>query len=275
MGRRGWSGSRLARETGVSQPWVSMVLGERRDPGMRRAAALLAKAGWELHVVPSKEDPVKRQEFLLAAASLAVLPSTTASPYTSPEQLDWLTIRLVHHESQMGGGAVAREALRHVRRTVIAVPGKSAAWNGAASRLAREAAMILHDVRDLRQAEKLAGMALALARKAGDPAGQAQAFDTLSLIAAHLPDGRGAEYARRGLAVAGAEPAHRAVLAARLGRSLAIIRGDRLAAQRSLEEALELAASSARRSWAMSASGTASSVGPPPPPRSTWRPQRS
>ncbi len=125
MDRRGWSGSRLAREAGASQPWVSMVLGGRRDPGMRRSAELLKRAGWELHVVPREEDPVKRQEFLAAGvgAGLVFLPSVKADLYTSPEHLDRVTARLVYHESQMGGGAVAREALRHVRRTVAAALG--------------------------------------------------------------------------------------------------------------------------------------------------------
>ena len=244
MDRRGWSGSRLAREAGVSQPWVSMVLGGRRDPGMRRSAELLERAGWELHVVPREEDPVKRQEFLRSAAGagLVFLPSVKADPYTCPEHLDRVAARLVYHESQMGGGAVAREALRHVRRTVAAAEAAGAAWHAAASRLCREAALILHDVRDLRQAEALARTALAFARTADDPTRQVQALDTLSLTAAHLPDGRSAEYARRGLAMAGAEPAHRAVLAARLGRTLAITRGDRGEAHRSLEHALELSA---------------------------------
>lgn len=244
MDGRGWSGSRLAREAGVSQPWVSMVLGGRRDPGMRRSAELLERAGWELHVVPREEDPVKRQEFLrsaaVAGAGLVFLPSVGADPYTSPEHLDRVTARLIYHESQMGGGAVAREALRHVRRTVAATEGAGMALHAAASRLCREAALILHDVRDLRQAEALARTALWFARTADDPTRQVQALDTLSLTAAHLLDGRGAEYARRGLAVAGAEPAHRAVLAARLGRTLAITRGGRSEAHRSLEHALEL-----------------------------------
>lgn len=241
MDRRGWSGSRLARGLGVSQPWVSMVLGGRRDPGMRRSVELLTKAGWELHLVPSKEDPVKWQEFLLAAAGLVFLPSTKASPYTSPEYLDGMTARLVYLESQMGGAAVAQEALRHVERAVRAVEGKGAELYSATSRLCREAALVLHDVRDLKRAEQLARTAFAFAQHAHDPAGQISACDTLSLISAHVPDGRGAEYARHGLTVVGGDATQQAVLAARLGRSLALTGGDRRDAHRHLEQALEVA----------------------------------
>lgn len=48
---------------------------------------------------------------------------------------------------------------------------------------------------------------------AGDLTAQAGAFDTLSLITAHLPDGRGAEYARRGLALPGTSGGDQTVLA--------------------------------------------------------------
>lgn len=85
--RTGWSGSRLARELGTAQPWISMVLNGRRDPGMRRSAELLARAGWELQLVPRtrEDDPVKRREFLLGAASVVFVPTQTASPYTSAD----------------------------------------------------------------------------------------------------------------------------------------------------------------------------------------------
>ncbi|MDQ3274894.1 MAG: hypothetical protein M3Q39_07640 [Actinomycetota bacterium] len=110
----------------------------------------------------------------------------------------------------------------------------------AASRLCRLAALVLHDVRDLLRAEQLARTALRFGRAAGDPVAQVQALETLSLTTAHSPDGRGAEYARRGLAVPGADDVDRAVLAARLGRSLALSPDGGRDAQHSLEQALGL-----------------------------------
>jgi tetratricopeptide (TPR) repeat protein len=237
MDHNGWSGARLARELGVPQPWVSMVLGGRRDPGMRRAAELLAQTGWELYLVPS-EDDVKRRAFLLAVASVAFVPAATASPYSDPAYVGMLTTRLTASEEQMGGAPLAREAVRHVARAVPAARAGGTSLQAAASALCRQAALVLHDVRRLDQAEETAATALALGCSAGDPAAQAGACDTLSLITAHLPDGRGAAYARRGLALA--EGDDRAMLAARLGRSLAL-QGDAGQARASLEHALELA----------------------------------
>lgn len=242
MDRAGWSGTRLAREVGTSQPWVSMVLSGTRDPGLRRSAELLAKAGWELQLVPVKEDPVKRQEFLLGAASLFFLPSPAASPYTSVDYVNKLAGRLAHNEAQLGGAPLAREAIRHVNRLGPVVASKAPALHAAASRLCRQAALVLHDVRDLNRAETVATTAHTFARKAADPVTQVEALDTLSLISAHLPDGRGAEYARRGLAVRGADNATRAGLSARLGRSQALAPGCERDARTSLETALEQAA---------------------------------
>ncbi len=241
MDHADWSGSRLARELGASQPWISMVLRGRRDPGMSRSTELLAKVGWELQLVPTREDPVKRHEFLLAAASVVFVPTATTNPYSSPDYLDTLTHRLAYNELQMGGAPLAREAVRHaVRVTTTAIDGKSPALHAAASRVCRQAALVLHDVRQFDRAEELAATALMFARRAADQVAQVQALDTLSLICAHLPDGRGAEYARRGLAVAGVGDEHRAVLSARLGRSLALTPGQGRQACQSLECAIEL-----------------------------------
>lgn len=241
MDHHGWSGARLARELGTSQPWVSMVLSGRRDPGLGRAAELLARAGWELQLVPSGKDPVKRRSFLLAAASVAFVPSPAATPYTSPAYLDGLTARLAHNEAQMGGAPLSREAIRHVTRAMPAAQAGSAPLQAAASRLCRQAALILHDVRQLGRAEQIAATALALACSAGDLTAQARALDTLSLITAHLPDGRGAAYARRGLNLPGTDTGDRAALTARLGRSLALQPGQVRPARISLEDALALA----------------------------------
>lgn len=245
MQRHGWTGAHLARQLGTSQPWVSMVLSGRRDPGMRRSAEMLAQLGWELELVPSgEENPVKRREFLAGVAAATFVPAPSASPYTDPAYVRAVTVRLAHHEGQLGGAPLAREALRHAGRVVPALRGRDRRLDSAAAGLCRQAALILHDVRDLAQAERLAGMALRFARRADDPAAQLHAYDTLALTAAYTPDGRGAAYARRGLALGGTSDADRAVLAARLGRTLALAPGEHLHARRYLEQSLELAADS-------------------------------
>ena len=206
MADTGWSASRLARELGSSQPWVSMVLAGKRDPGVRRAAALLKSAGWELALVPSGDnDPVRRRDFLLTAATVALVPTanTTANPYTSPAYVDAVATRLAQHEAQLGGAPLAREAVRHASRVIPVARSGGPALAAAASRLCRQSALILHDVRKLGQAETTARAALALGLSAGDTAASASALacDVLSMTTAHLPDGRGAMHARRGLAL--------------------------------------------------------------------------
>lgn len=245
MDRNGWSGNRLAREIGTSQPWVSMVLSGKRDP-LRQSIDQLERVGWEIHVVPrGDDDPVRRRDFLTAAASTAFLPAATASPYTSASYLDGIARRLAHNEAQLGGAPLAREAGRHIARAVPAAEAAGQSVQAAASRLLRQCALVLHDVRQLRRAEETAAMALRLARAAGDLPAQAQALDTLSLITAHLPDGRGAEYARHGFGLPEASDGDRAMLAARLGRALALAPGRKSEARRWLETALEVQGSGA------------------------------
>lgn len=239
MDRNGWSGNRLAREIGTSQPWVSMVLGGKRDP-LRQSVEQLERVGWEIHVVPKGEDPVRRRDFLTAAASTAFIPAATASPYSSASYLDGVAERLAHNEAQLGGAPLAQEAARHVARAVPAAQPAGQPVQAAASRLLRQCALVLHDVRRLGRAEETAVTALRLARSAGDLPAQAQALDTLSLITAHLPDGRGAEYARHGYGLSEASDSTRAMLAARLGRALALAPGRKGEARHWLETALDL-----------------------------------
>ncbi|MQA77054.1 MAG: helix-turn-helix domain-containing protein [Streptosporangiales bacterium] len=245
MQRHGWTGAHLARQLRTSQPWVSMVLSGRRDPGMRRSTELLERLGWELELVPSGEvDPVKRREFFAVAAAVAFVPAPTASPYSDAAYVTKLADRLMHHEAQLGGAPLAREAVRHAARVAPGLRSRDSALHAAASGLCRQAALIVHDVRDLAQAERLAALSLRFARRTDDPAAQVHAYDALSLTAAYSPDGRGVEYARRGLAVRGAGDADRAALSARLGRTLALMPDQATGARRYLEQALTLAGDS-------------------------------
>jgi transcriptional regulator with XRE-family HTH domain len=242
MKQTGWNAARLARELGVSQPWVSMVLSGQRDPGVRRAAALLERAGWELQLVPSGDnDPVKRRDFLAGLAASAVLtPAAGPDPYASAAYVDGVAARLAVHEAQLGGAPLAREATRHAARAIPAARAGSPALAVAASRLCQQTALILHDVRQLGRAGDTATAALDLGRSGADIRAQARALDTLSMITAHLSDGRGAAYARQGLALPGLDDASRAMLAARLGRALALA-GQGRKARDAFGTALELA----------------------------------
>ena len=244
MDANGWSASRLARELSISQPSVSMILNGNRDPGVRRAAALLERAGWSLQLVPSGDnDPVKRRDFLLAAASAALVPAasgTSANPYTSAAYVDGLAVRLAANEAQLGGGPLAREAARHASKVIPAARAGGPALQGAASRLLHQCSLIQHDVRKLDSAEMTARAALALGLSSGDVPASALACDTLSMSTAHLPDGRGARYAQRGLSLPELPADGRAMLAARRGRAEALA-GRTSAARASFDQAMELA----------------------------------
>jgi transcriptional regulator with XRE-family HTH domain len=244
MKRHGWSGAALARRLGVSQPWVSMVLAGKRDPGLARSAQLLRTVGWQLELVPSEEDdPVKRRQFLASAASVALIPSATGSnPYRDAAYVQLLADRLAHTEEQIGGAPLVREALRHVQHVAPAALGTDTGLQAAASRLARQAALVLHDTRDLDRAERVAALALTLATRAHDAGAQAHAYETLSLIRTYGgPRSRAAEYVRRGLALDGLDDATRAALLVRLARSLAVLPGQERPVRRALDEAQALA----------------------------------
>ncbi|MFC5753857.1 helix-turn-helix domain-containing protein [Actinomadura rugatobispora] len=244
MKRHGLTGAALARKLGVPQPWVSMVLSGKRDPGMARSADLLRRAGWELELVPSQEeDPVKRRRFLASAASVALIPSATqTNPYRDAAFVQLLADRLAHTEEQIGGAPLIREAMRHVHHIAPAVGEKDTGLQVAGSELARQAALVLHDTRHLDQAERVASLALALAVKAEDTRGQAHAYATLSLIRTYgVPNSRAAEYVRCGLALDGLDDATRAMLLVRLGRSLAVLPGQERPVRRALEKAQGLA----------------------------------
>lgn len=240
MRRNGWSGAALARRLGVSQPWVSMVLAGKRDPGLARSARLLRTVGWQLELVPSEEDdPVKRRQFLASAASVALIPSpTSSSPYRDAAYVRLLADRLAHTEEQIGGAPLVGEALRHVQRIAPAALGNDTALQTAASGLARRAALVLHDTRHLDRAERVASLALTLADRAQDAYAQAHAYETLSLIRTYGgPRSRAAEYVRRGLALHDLDDATRAALLVRLARSLAVLPGQERPVRRALDEA--------------------------------------
>lgn len=243
MRRNGWTGAALARRLNVSQPWISMVLAGKRDPGMRRSADLLRTVGWDLELVPSEDDPVKRRQFLASAASVALIPSATAAnPYRDAAFVRLLADRLAHTEEQIGGAPLVAEAVRHVQHIAPAAHGTDGRLQAAASALARHAALILHDTRHLDHAGRVAALALQLAERAGDTHGQAHAYATLAHIRTYGgPRSRAAEYVRRGLALPDLDDTTRATLLVRLARSLAVLPRQERPVRRALEEAQGLA----------------------------------
>jgi transcriptional regulator with XRE-family HTH domain len=240
MGLRGWSQLDLARELGVSQSWVSQASRGMRDPGIARTERLLSRVGWEVRISPiSEDDPVRRREFVAAAASITFVPSPKVGPYQDPGYVRQLAERLAHDRYQQGGIPVVSTALRHLRKVGPAINGSDRALQEASSGLACEAARVLYDSRRYAAAEQTGVFALDLARRSGSTRAQADAYSALSRINIDQRRGdRGAMYARLGLRLGDLSPDRQAWLRLRLGRSLALVPGRERAAREVLEEAL-------------------------------------
>ncbi|MEV7969162.1 helix-turn-helix transcriptional regulator [Sphaerisporangium sp. NPDC088356] len=243
MEQQGWTQVELARELGVSQAWVSEVSRGQKDTGMARAIGLLARVGWEVRISPKMEESVERREFLAAAASVVFVPSTRANPYQDADYVHTLAASLARNRYELGGIPLVSSALGHARRIeqVLHDTVRDKALQTAASQLADQVTLVLYDAGSLVQADRVGGLALELARRAGDHESQARAYDTLSRVSLDRGDhARGVTYAQRGLQMTDITNGQRASLSMRLGRSLAFIPGQETASRDILDHALNV-----------------------------------
>ncbi|MFC4049182.1 hypothetical protein ACFOY4_05760 [Actinomadura syzygii] len=219
---RGWTQDRLGSELDMDQPTVSRLIGGKRDLKINHAAALLARVGWKIRITPQNEesDPVKRREFIAAAASVTLIPTPTASPYGDAEYVQTLANRLTASEAQFGGTPLVSTALRHVQNAKGAIKGRDQRLQEAASNLARSASLILHDARLPREAEEVGSVGLTLARRANYVEGVAHSLENLCCFTTSVDSRRAAHYARRGLQLEEITTEHRARLNARLAVAL-------------------------------------------------------
>lgn len=182
---------------------------------------------------------MRRRDFVTTAASVAFIPSSTAGPYQDPAYVRELAVRLTHDRFRQGGMSLVSTALRYLRKAGPAVSGTDRCLQEAVSALSCETARILYDSRRYDAAERTGSFALNLARRSGSVPAQAAAYSTLSRICIDRRRGeRGAMYARLGLRLDGLPAAERAWLKLRLGRSLALMRGQERPARVVLDEAL-------------------------------------
>jgi transcriptional regulator with XRE-family HTH domain len=107
MEQRGWTQLDLARELGISQPFVSNLLSGKRETGFTKAIQFFDRVDWQVRISPKSEDddPVKRREFVTAAASVAFVPSSTVGPYQDPSYLRVLARRTARDRYERGAGA--------------------------------------------------------------------------------------------------------------------------------------------------------------------------
>jgi transcriptional regulator with XRE-family HTH domain len=239
MASNNWSQIDLARELGVSQVWVSEVSRGKKDTTVTKAIGLLARVGWEVRISPRAEEPVQRREFMTAAASVIFVPSPKLSPYEDAEYVATLSDSLTRNRYELGGVPLATAAIGHVSR-LEQVLGKNAdnALRRAASGLANQSALVLYDAAKLTAADHAGALSLRFALLAQDPESQARAYDALSRISLYRGDfARAVAHAERGLRVPGISNSQRASLYMRLGRSLALIPGQKAASRTALDQA--------------------------------------
>lgn len=239
MQTNGWTQTDLARELGVSQVWVSEVSRGIKDTTFTKAVGLLARVGWEVRLSPRAEDPVQRREFMAAAASVIFVPSPRTSPYQDANYVAALADALTRNRYELGGLPLVASATAHISRIEKALPDSHVhALQKAASNLANQAALVLYDAGKLAVADRAEALSLELATRAGDQEAQARAYDGLSRISLYRGDpARAVAYAEHGLKLPDLTNNQRAALSMRLGRSLALIRGQRVASRSALDQA--------------------------------------
>ena len=227
MQTRGWSQARLARELGMSEDWVSKVKRGERDPSIGKMARLLTGIGWEVVIRPKREtSPVKRRDFVAAAASVMFVPSPKVGPYEDPANVRELARRVSSARQEHGGTTIAASAMRHVRRIESAVAGRDGQLQEAASELAVEAVWTLTDAHYFDAGENVGRLALELAKLSTSADAQSRAYSALTAI--NVERGRADRaltYAREGVRLPEVSEAQHAWMRIRKARALALVRG--------------------------------------------------
>jgi hypothetical protein len=188
------------------------------------------------------EDSVERREFLAAAASVIFVPAAGANPYKDAAYVKTLATSLARSRYELGGIPLMPRVsshMQHIDRILSSASERS--LQKALSELAYQVTLVLYDAGRLAQADRTGGIALDLALRAQDFKSQARAYDSLSRVSLYRGDhARGVLYAQRGLRVLDLTSSQKASLNMRLGRSLALIPGQRSASRNALDRALNV-----------------------------------
>jgi transcriptional regulator with XRE-family HTH domain len=237
MQTHGWSQSQLARELDVPRDWISKIKRGDRDPSIGRLSRLLAGIGWEVVIRPEREKtPVKRREFITAAASVTFVPSPKVGPYENPTKVRELARRLFRAEHEHGGGAIAATAMRHIQRIAPALESRDRQLQEAASEVAVEAVWALNDERRFDAGENIGRLGLELAKRSKSPNAQSCAYSALTAI--NIERGRADRalmYAKKGLRLPEVPAGQQAWMRLRQSWSLALVRGRENASREELE----------------------------------------
>ncbi|HEU5159206.1 MAG TPA: hypothetical protein VFU43_19575 [Streptosporangiaceae bacterium] len=228
MRKRGYTQHQLARELGKGQGWVSDVINGKGGLEFAKVINTLTRVGLEVVIRPIREkaDPVKRREFVAAAASVMFVPSPKTGPYEDPAYLRELTRRVAADRYQNGGAPGAVPAMRHIRQIRSAVGSRDKQLQMAASGLAVEAVWTLSDAGQYDAGQKVGELGLVLARTSGDADTQSRALSVLARIQHHRGDaGLAVKYAQQATKLHDVPAQQQAWLKLRHGWSLTMVNG--------------------------------------------------
>lgn len=253
MEDHGWSQTRMGRELGVSQSWVSRVANGILDPGTRTASSLLAKVGWELRIMPKPEedDPVKRREFVTGAASALFIPPPKTTPFHDPSYVDLLTQRMAEAHYAQGGDSQIMTLIGQGRKIQSAAISGGRALQSAASDFMRFGSYVFHQAGRADIGARFANNALHLATEARNSDKQASAYFALSIVngfngnessldASAKTASRAVMFAQRGLRIPGIGDEPRAYLYGFLACGLANVPGNERQARSAIDRALNI-----------------------------------
>jgi hypothetical protein len=237
MEQRGCSKSQLGRDMRKGHTWVSETISGKRGLDFAKVINALARVGWEVVIRPKREKaPVKRREFVTAAASVMFVPSPKVGPYEDPTNVRELARRVSSARHEYGGGASAATAMRHVRQIESAVAGRDRQLQEAASELAVETVWTLNDAHRFDAGEKVGRLALELAKRSQSTDAQSCAYSALAGL--NMERGsvdRALMYARDGVKLSDVPQVQQAWMRLRKVRSLALVRGQENASRDELE----------------------------------------
>jgi transcriptional regulator with XRE-family HTH domain len=235
--QRGCSQSQLGRDLGTGHTWVSETISGKRGLDFAKVINVLARVGWEVVIRPKREKaPVKRREFVAAAASVMFVPSPKVGPYEDPTNVRELARRVSRARHEHGGGATAATAMRHIRRIESVVAGRDRQLQEAASELAVETVWTLNDARRFDAGENVGRLALELAKRSQSADAQSCAYSALAAI--NMERGgvdRALIYARDGVKLPEVPEVQQAWMRLRKVRSLALVRGQEHASRDEME----------------------------------------
>ena len=241
MKQRGCSQRQLARQLQTDQSWISTVITGKGGRDFAKVVSMLARVGWEVVIRPKREnpDPVKRREFVTAAASVMFVPSPKVGPYEDPANVREVARRVAGAWHEHGGGAIAPTAMRHIRRIAPAVASRDRQLQEAASELAVATVWTLNDARLFDTGENVGRLALELAKRSESADAQSRAYSALAAIGAERGSAdRALMYARDGVMLREVPEAQHAWMRLRKARTLAAVRGQRRSARAEMESVL-------------------------------------